>query len=47
MFSMMDGTGRVFVFESVDNVYIKVQDAPNKFQFIINLLADTNFQRIV
>ena len=42
MFSMIDETGRMFVFESIGHVYKKTQDALDNPQFRINLLTDTN-----
>ena len=42
MFSMVDETGRMFVFESIGHVYKKTKDALDNPQFRINLLTDTN-----
>ncbi|GAB2555231.1 hypothetical protein GCM10027190_01830 [Spirosoma areae] len=42
MFSTLDETGRLFVFESIGHVYKKTQDALDNPQFRINLLTDTN-----
>jgi putative membrane-bound dehydrogenase-like protein len=42
MFSMIDETGRMFVFESTGHVYKKNQDALDNPQFRIKLLTDTN-----
>ncbi|HLL93567.1 MAG TPA: PVC-type heme-binding CxxCH protein, partial [Spirosoma sp.] len=42
MFSMIDETGRMFVFESIGHVYKKTQDALDHPQFRINLLTDTD-----
>lgn len=42
MFSMVDETGRMFVFESIGHVYKKTQDALDNPQFRINLLEDKN-----
>ena len=40
MFAVPDETGRLFVFESIGNVYDKTEDAINNPQFRINLLRD-------
>ncbi len=40
MFAVPDETGRLFVFESIGNVYDKTEDAINNPQFRINLLED-------
>ncbi len=42
MFSTLDETGRLFVFESTGNVYDKTPDAFEKPQFRIKLLTDTS-----
>ncbi|MBL7699283.1 MAG: HEAT repeat domain-containing protein [Chitinophagaceae bacterium] len=42
MFSTLDEQGRLFVFESVGNVYEETQDAIDRPQFRIKLLTDTN-----
>lgn len=42
MFSTLDETGRLFVFESVGHVYKKTKDALDNPQFRIKLLTDTN-----
>ena len=42
MFSMVDETGRMFVFESTGHVYKKTKDVLDNPQFRINLLTDTN-----
>lgn len=42
MFCSLDETGRLFVFESVGNVYDKTEDALNNPQFRIKLLEDIN-----
>ncbi|MBC7758391.1 MAG: HEAT repeat domain-containing protein [Phormidesmis sp. FL-bin-119] len=42
MFSVLDETGRLFVFESTGNVYTKSEDAIKNPQFRIKLLEDTN-----
>ncbi len=42
MFSTLDETGRLFVFESIGHVYKKTKDALTNPQFRIKLLTDTN-----
>ena len=42
MFSTLDETGRLFVFESTGNVYERTRDAFSKPQFRIKLLEDKN-----
>ncbi len=42
MFGTVDETGRLFLFESIGNVYNKTQDALDSPQFRINLLEDQN-----
>ena len=42
MFSTVDETGRLFVFESIGHVYKKTKDALDNPQFRIKLLTDTN-----
>ena len=42
MFAVVDETGRLFVFESIGNVYNKTEDAIKNPQFRINLLEDLN-----
>ena len=42
MFSILDETGRLFVFESIGNVYEKTEDAIKNPQFRIKLLEDAN-----
>ncbi len=42
MFSTVDETGRLFVFESIGHVYKKTKDALTNPQFRIKLLTDTN-----
>lgn len=42
MFGTLDETGRLFLFESIGNVYEKSEDAIKNPQFRINLLEDTN-----
>ncbi len=42
MFSTLDESGRLFVFESIGHVYKKTQDALDNPQFRIKLLTDTN-----
>ncbi|AQG78205.1 PVC-type heme-binding CxxCH protein [Spirosoma montaniterrae] len=42
MFSTLDETGRLFVFESIGHVYKKTKDALDNPQFRIKLLTDTN-----
>src|SRR5690606_14605440 len=42
MFAIVDESGRLFVFESIGNVYEKTQEALDDPQFRINLLEDLN-----
>lgn len=42
MFATVDETGRLFVFESIGNVYEKTEEALRDPQFRINLLEDLN-----
>lgn len=42
MFSILDDTGRMFVFESTGNVYEESEDALENPQFLIRLLIDEN-----
>lgn len=42
MFSTLDETGRLFVFESIGHVYKKTKDALDNPQFRIKLLTDTD-----
>src|SRR5688500_10144728 len=42
MFSTLDETGRLFVFESTGNIYDKSEDAIRDPQFRIRLLQDTD-----
>jgi putative membrane-bound dehydrogenase-like protein len=42
MFAMVDETGRLFVFESIGNVYEKTEEALTNPQFRINLLEDVD-----
>ena len=42
MFGTLDETGRLFLFESIGDVYAETEDAINNPQFRINLLEDLN-----
>ncbi len=42
MFSTLDETGRLFVFESIGDVYNQTEDALKNPQFRINMLEDMN-----